>query len=416
MCRERLKRLAHLPANLAIKIQAVVTGCLSLLSYSVMPEPKHASGLRISVRHALNQSHGAPEVLFHVMTRTSCDPLFAWVTACCRLLARWLVDHPMPTLATIRSKRAVMGRVTSFLRWAKRAGWVIQRTSFEVPGCGTIRLSRTWGDIRDELRTAFRRHAAKELVTRRPYLYEGLVDWNFREHKRFVLTLDSHSASIICRVWTGCAMTASHAFTVGKADSPVCSCGQANETVSHLVFECPLQPACPIALAPWKERPSSQSGAFLCPMPRNRDDRDLWRMVCKRAISALSRLHPHEAELDWKGHIPLTDLRAEYVYCVRCLQCRKSKDAKHLAARECDGDLWGTPLSEGTYLKAANHVLRMNFRPWKRSARRPALQCVICDFWTWPPLPHSEDVLRLTMDSCYHSLSSYIYMLCRALK
>ena len=93
MCRERLKRLAHLPANLTTKVQVVVTGCLSQFAYAVLPEPKHASGLRISVRHALNQAHGAPEVLFHVLTEKSCDPLCTWIVACCRLLARWLKEH-----------------------------------------------------------------------------------------------------------------------------------------------------------------------------------------------------------------------------------------------------------------------------------------------------------------------------------
>ena len=175
-CRERLKRLAHLPASLATKVQAIVTGCLSLVAYSVLPEPKHSSGLRISVRHALNQPYGAPEVLFHAFTRTSCDPVYTWVVACTRLLSVWLRTNNMPTLATLRSKKALLGRITSFLRWAKRAGWVQMNKAIEVPQCGTIRLDRTWGDIKEEVRVAFRKHAAKELVKRRPGLYEGLVD------------------------------------------------------------------------------------------------------------------------------------------------------------------------------------------------------------------------------------------------
>ena len=387
MCRERLKRLAHLPANLATQVQAIVTGCLSLLTYSVMPEPKHAPGLRISVRHALNQSHGAPEALFHLFCKTSCDPLYAWIMACCRLLHTWLQDHSMPSLAELRAKKALLGRITSFLRWAKRAGWVQMRTAIEVPMCGTIHLDRVWVDVRQELKDTYRRHAARELVKRRPHLYDGLKDWNSLEHRKLLTLSDSHTASILCRIWTGCAMTASHAFTVGKSASPLCRCGLANETIFHLVFECALQPPCPVYLLPWKERPPSQSRAMLAPYPCNKDDRDVWRKLCRRAVSTLSRLHPHEEVIDWRGHEVLNDLQAEYVYCIRCLQCRKAKDAKHLASKPCDGLLWGSPLSEGQYTCSRGHFLRMEFRPWKIAARRPSLRCVRCEFWTWPPYP-----------------------------
>ena len=177
-CRERLKRLAHLPASLSVKIQAVITGCLSLLVYSVLPEPKHASGLRVSVRHALNQSYGAPECVFHCLCRTSADPLYTWVMACSRMLNVWVAHHPLPSLAVLRSKKALLGRITSFLRWVKRAGWTIRPQSLETPRGDTIRFNRAWADTREEIRVAWRRFMAFNLVNRRPALYDGLLDWN----------------------------------------------------------------------------------------------------------------------------------------------------------------------------------------------------------------------------------------------
>ena len=101
-CRERLRRLAHLPANLSVKVQALVTGCLSLLLYSVITESKHVTGLRVSVRHALNQSYGAPECVFHCLCNTSADPLFTWVMACSRMLATWVSHIPILTLAMMK--------------------------------------------------------------------------------------------------------------------------------------------------------------------------------------------------------------------------------------------------------------------------------------------------------------------------
>ena len=199
-------------------------------------------------------------------------------------------------------------------------------------------------------------------------------------------------------------MTASHSFTIGKADSPLCRCGQANETVHHKVFECTFEPACPVALAPWKERTKAQTHALLCPQPCNKDDRDLWRKVRRRAISALSNLHPHEEEIDWRGHDVTIDVRGEYVYCVNCLQCRKAKDAKHLAAKACEELLWHVKLNKGAYTKSSNHVLRLVFRPWKISARRPALQCSVCVI-SGPGLPTLFAGLVLDrMVSCHVSL------------
>ena len=60
-------------------------------------------------------------------------------------------------------------------------------------------------------------------------------------------------------------MTAAHAFTIGKAESPRCSCGAEKETVFHLVFECALRTPCPVELLPWKDKEPCYSHALLWP-------------------------------------------------------------------------------------------------------------------------------------------------------
>ena len=239
-CRERLKRLAHLPALPSVKLQAIVTGCLSLLSFSVLPESKHVTGLRVSVRHAMGQPHGSPEILFHVLNRTSADPLYTWIVACIRLLKTWYETMPVHSLALLRSKKALCGRTSAFLRWAKRANWTIKHNYLEVTGCGFIRLSRVWSEVREEIRETYRRSMMAAVVKRRPLLYEGLRDLNHKEHRKFISSLSPHSASLILRVWSGAAMTASHAHTVGARDAPTCECGAERQTVKHLVFDCRL--------------------------------------------------------------------------------------------------------------------------------------------------------------------------------
>ena len=157
-----------------------------------MPESKHVTGLRVSVSHALGQPHGSPEILFHVLNKSSADPLFTWVVSCIRLLKTWYEHFPTHPLAMLRSKKSLMGRTSAFLRWAKRANWTMHRSYFEIPACGFIRLSRSWSKVREEIRTALKKMMMKAVTTRRPLLYEGLVVLSHKEHRKFMASLDSH--------------------------------------------------------------------------------------------------------------------------------------------------------------------------------------------------------------------------------
>ena len=179
-------------------------------------------------------------------------------------------------------------------------------------------------------------------------------------------------------------MTAAHAYTIGKAESPACQCGAEVESVRHLIFECPLRGPCPVEILSWKDRPRCFSMACLCPLKADRHEVSLWRLLCRRAIHVLSTTVSATPDIDWKGHIPLPDVTGQQVYCIRCLVSRKALDAKHIAAKPCVGDAWGAPVCEGDYVVSRGHCFRLVFRPWKNNVRRPSLACAKCLCWQWP--------------------------------
>ena len=167
----------------------------------------------------------------------------------------------------------------------------------------------------------------------------------------------------------------------------MCDCGEPRQTVKHLAFECPLVSECPLEVSAWRHRHAAQSAAFLCPLPVNRDDRDVWRLACRRVIRVLSNLAVPEPVFDWRGHVVVPECQGEYVFCIHCLATRKAKDAKHLPAKVCPRELWGSPCAEGSYLRRLDHFFRLDFLPWKRASRRPGFTCVKCHLSTWPPYP-----------------------------
>ena len=230
----------------------------------------------------------------------------------------------MPSLAVLRSKAALKGRVSAFLRWAKRAGWQLMPTALRIPEWGTIRLTRVWSEIRDELKCAYRRSLAIGLAKRRPKVFAGLEEWNPKEHRKFLNSLHPHAASVIFRVWTGCAMTSAHAYAIGKAETPHCQCGHEQQTVKHLIFQCPLKGECPVEIQAWEQKDNCVSMACLCPPKADKENVALWRCLCTRAIQVLSALEKPTETMDWKGHLPFSDLSGRQVYCARCLITRRA--------------------------------------------------------------------------------------------
>ena len=338
--------------------------------------------LRMQVRRALNNVYGAPEIAWHVLSKTSLDPVLMWVLAALRL---WKSAHAW-TEPSERAKHLTQhSRVLAFRKWATRFGWQLTSEHITVmDGAYRVNLEHEGRQLRQEVVTAFRRTHCMHLVKRRPNTYLGLIDCNTKMHKDYLRNLSPHASGTILKIWQGAAMTRAQHHKMDPTKSSECDCGHHYQDVHHLVFDCPLSPELPMELLPWAALPPAYSSALLAPFKATTEQRKIWPLLCDRAVRILSGNLLAPEALDWKGHLVTPDRDLEYSFCVRCFVTRKMADARHIAARPCKGLIMQVECSEGAYTAHKGHILRLLFKPWKRAARRPAFCCVKCDAWAWP--------------------------------
>ena len=376
----RLKRLAHLQAPIGVKVDVIVTGVLSLVAFSPLPDLSLLQPLRMLTRKAINQNFGAPESLFHVLTSTSLDPALTWAIASLRLWIEWVrAKRDMPKTPSRPVKK--LSRLASYYAWIRRQGWMITWESISGEGM-TLRFDEEWRHVRTTFVNIFRARMARTLAERRPNTFAGLTCFFSKHHRKFLATLPSHSASILVRVWTGSPMTAYMRSRMNEEESPKCACGSEKQDLPHLMYDCVLMGEVPIELHAWKSLPAAQSCAILL-HDTSAESVRLWKVACKRAISVLSNLPRQEEVFDWKGHCVVPDSSGSYAYCVWCLVTRKISDNKHIAARPCRGQLFPSECIEGHYYRMKGHTFRLMFKNWKRSARRPSFTCSLCGVWAW---------------------------------
>ena len=246
-----------------------------------------------------------------------------------------------------------------------------------------VRWRVNWPLFKETLSRQFRRATLHMARTRRPVTYEGLEDIHIICHRKLLRELHPHAVTIMLRVWTGCAMTAKRKHLLDPAYSPMCQCEQAEQTIEHLLYHCPLVSPIPDDLREWQSKPSAFSITLLCSYWATPDDMAKWERMCKRAIHILAQsVHP-ERRVEWKGHCVAYDTTLSLVYCIRCHISRKSRDQAFITTQECEGDMLGVSLAEGEYVRVEHHLLRLTMRDWKRASLRPALTCIFCKRWAW---------------------------------
>ena len=248
----------------------------------------------------------------------------------------------------------------------------------------TISLSRHWSEIRFFVIAEFRAAMFRRVQERRPHVFDGLEKMNPKDYKHVLRAMSPYQASVMVRIWTGCAMTAAHGATCDSSRSAACPCGHERQAIAHIVYACCLSPPRPVGLELWSSLPPSSSIAFLCPTPCNSDVRAVWTEMCMYAVSAVSAMPSVAPSFDWKGHLVGFDCSASFAFCRRCLVSRRAKDSRHIASRPCAGEVCGNMCSEGDYIKLHGHILRCELHRWKRDSRRPKLSCVLCEESFWP--------------------------------
>ena len=164
--RARLARLVHLASPMLVKAAAILTGCLSLLDYSIPFKNVPIKKLRNNVRRALGLTSGAPEVVFGLLSSHSLDPLSRWCLvgfrfwhSCARL------EGGRELLSSLRPGRALIGK--------------------------------TWETSRAEFVGAYKLLTWMALEKRRPSLHSGLNGMvNTKNHRKLLKSLDPLSSKI----------------------------------------------------------------------------------------------------------------------------------------------------------------------------------------------------------------------------
>ena len=84
-CVRRLTRARTLPVPPPQLALILSTGCLSLVDFLNLPDPKPYVKLRPMVKEAFGLKFGAPEVVMSIFMKTSLDPQVRWLLAILRL-------------------------------------------------------------------------------------------------------------------------------------------------------------------------------------------------------------------------------------------------------------------------------------------------------------------------------------------
>ena len=144
----------------------------------------------------------------------------------------------------------------------------MELTPTEVQIDGSLFYLRTeWRELRPRLLKALKISAWTQLAARRPVVYGGLEAKSIliSQHKKMLASLSPYDAKVLLRVWSGCALTRKHRFTIGQLDSPICSCGMEDEDIPHLVSRCAHLPPPTWDLLQWSTLPPAEFGCLIVP-------------------------------------------------------------------------------------------------------------------------------------------------------
>ena len=263
----------------------------------------------------------------------------------------------------------------------KKRGWTISGKPLRGHG-KTVALDKHWSEVRFFAVKAMRDAVWQQLAARRPGAFGGLTTLETKMHTRMLACLPPYHASILTRIWAGCAMTRAHKFNMSMEETSECECCAPVQDLPHLLYRCPLAPEPTFTVQAWSRLPPFASTSLLFPPTMNKKLFGVWKEVCMRAVSVLDRriATPPSPSFPLKGHQLAMAPCSDFVYCMLCHVTRCSRDAKWICTRQCEGE---APLLIGEYRVFRMHVLRLHMRTWKRHSKRPKVCCVSCGQEAW---------------------------------
>ena len=340
------------------------------------------SALRSSVGFALGQKFGSSEVLFEVVAKTSVDPMVRWLLSACRMFMDWRKEDRESLSRVVLSRRN--SRVASLCKFVKTLKWRIDMRAIRFHNGYGVSWERPWREFREAVLLRYRQARLACLRERRPDEYDGVEDIDVAQHNAMLRLVGPQSASLLIRLWCGCAMTGAHRAKIDPTLSTACPCGAPVQDIAHLLYKCELLTPPTRAIREWSLRDPSSSIALLCPKHLMPSERAVWREVCLRAVRVLIQDLRVARELDWKGHEIAYDHQHRLAYCIRCFTSRKFRDQHFVASAPCPGPVVGVECPEGSYMKINGHLFRCEMKSWKRASARPGFVCYLCGEWYWP--------------------------------
>ena len=238
----RLTRARTLPIPAPKLALVVSSGCLSLLDYVNLPDPKPYLKLRSAVKDVFGLRAGAPEVVTSIFMNSTLDPQMRWMLAALRIwyhalqmgLEKELVDEVIEQA----KGRLGIGAVFAF-RW----GITITHEGFMI-GARWVPAREEWFIVRKVATKHLKDEQARRLAARRPALFAGLEGWNNKQHNRFLLSVSPYQRMVLLKLWSGASMCQHKGSQVYGEDSS-CVCGAEDQSVRHLLWECPCVPPPP---------------------------------------------------------------------------------------------------------------------------------------------------------------------------
>ena len=382
----RIERTKNLPVGIAMRLQLIDRACLSLLDYVNPSHPVSVKHLALPIKMALDQRFAAPEVLLLCFTKMPLDPTVRWMVAASRLL--WeVLEIPDAYDLLFHEKRCKHGRLNIAKAALEKKRIVIERRTFV---CGDARIPVGWGweFVKKGVLSHLTSEALNKLAVRRPATFGGIGMVHRAQHMNLLRSLPNYEASLMMRVWTGSLLTRERAYRVGRGEHQLCTCG-VEQTVWHVLWECPDLPLVPPDLVPIARGPPSLSVALLLPFPSPSEAIALWKKACARARHIMSLVGAKEQqaerhgrrEHDANGHMVITDTTGRYAYCCRCFVSRRIRDKAWIFQVRCPRE--GPGFVEGQELSLDGHDCVLKMARWKGSALRPSWVCKKCSRSAW---------------------------------
>ena len=199
-----------------------------------------------------------------VFMNSTLDPQMRWLLAVLRLWYLCSAER-----AGERGRLGV-GAVNAF-------GWgiTVSNEGFMI-GARWVPVREEWFVIRKVATRHLKTEHARRLAERRPAIFGGLEGWNHKQHNKLLMSVFPYERMVLLKLWTGASMC--------HGEDATCACGVPDQSLRHLLWECPCFPPPPVSIEYRRHLPNSQAVAHLLPPMANRADVLLWKESCMRAV------------------------------------------------------------------------------------------------------------------------------------